>query len=157
MTGKADFTKDEWRVLMDAPNAAAIAVVLTDLAGREYVEEVAAIVSFIQKASTRYPDNPLVQDVVGDMLAPDGGAATHQEEPECTKPQQLGILTGRLKDAARVLEDKGGEQARGFKLFLHDLAVHVAEAGSEDVHGKGENVSDKERAYLEELKIVLKL
>ena len=56
-----------------------------------------------------------------------------------------------------MLDAKGGADAQGFKQFLHDLAVHVAEAASEEPLGKGPNVSPKEKAFLATLENILKL
>jgi len=159
MTGKADFTGDEWRVLTAAPNAAAMAVVLTDLAGWEYVEEAAAIFRFIRDAGTRYPDNTLVQEVIADLLAPDtqDHAGDDGEMTRRSVAQRVASQISRLTGAVAVLDEKGGADAQGFKQFLHDLAVHVAEAGSEAPLGQGPKVSPKEEAFLTMLETILKL
>lgn len=160
MTGKADFTGDEWRVLTEAPNAAAMAVVLTDLAGWEYIEEAAAIFRFIRDAETRYPDNALVQDVITDLLAPDSQAAAKADDAEVSRrsvAQRVASQISRLTEAVALLDEKGGADARGFKQFLHDLAVYVAEAASEAPLGQGPKVSPKEEALLTMLANILKL
>ena len=159
MTGRADFTGDEWRVLIEAPNAAAMAVVLTDLAGWEYIEEVAAIFRFIREAGTRYPDNVLVQEVIADLLAPSTQAHSHDDAEVSRRPvaQRVASQISRLTAAVAVLEAKGGADTAGFKQFLHDLAAHVAAAASEEPLGKGPKVSPKEKAFLTHLESILKL
>lgn len=163
MTVYGDLDEQEQRVLRAGLQAAAVAVSASS-PGRteETASEGFAAAKFILESRDAYVSNALVSSTI---LALE--ARVHAEAPF---PDYVEVASGSgarddaleaLRNVVAMLDDKAGvEEADGFKRWLANIAVVVAEAGKEDqgfLGMRGVMVNDAERAVLKEISDALGL
>ncbi|HXY84148.1 MAG TPA: hypothetical protein VEH52_01600 [Gaiellaceae bacterium] len=138
MTGKSDFTDEEWELLRDAPASAGMIVVAADKGGT--FRETFAIAKAYTEARGEHGSSELLDALVTAGPKSKGGFHSNEELHE------QGLQ--RLRDAASLLGQKATPQELDdYRAFVASLAEKVAEAHKED----GEQVSDKERAAMAEI------
>ena len=137
MTGKADFTPEEWDLVREGPTAAGM-VTLTAEKGGTFRESWAMAKEYTE-ARKEHGESELLDALVA-------------EKPD-DSPQELEkVGLQHLTEAVALLEQKAtpGEVA-GYKKFVMQVAERVAEAHKEH----GAEVSDAERAAIEKLSAAL--
>ena len=141
MTGKADFSAEEWDLVREGPPTAGL-VTLTAEKGGTFRESWALAKTYAE-ARKEHGESELLDALVAEK--PDLKRRSSPEELE-----QVGL--GRLTEAVKLLEQKAtpGEVA-AYKKFVLDVAERVAEAHKEH----GEQVSDAERTAIEKISAAL--
>jgi hypothetical protein len=137
MTGKADFTAEEWELVRESPPIAGM-VALTAEKGGSFRESWALAKAYTE-ARKEHGESELLDALVSEK--PD---VKRYKTPEELESQGL----GRITDAVALLEQKAttGEVA-AYKKFVLDVAERVAEA-----HKEGDGpVSEGERAAIEKI------
>ena len=145
MTGKADFTEEEWKSVLEAPPSAGL-IVLTAQHGGTFRETFAIAKSYTE-ARQQHGQSELLDEIVSAKPAMDH---TRYHSPE--ELRQHGLQ--HVRDAVSLLEQKATPQeVDDFRRFVVTLAENVANA-----HREGDvAMSDAEHAAVEEITAALGL
>jgi hypothetical protein len=143
MTGKADFSKEEWELVSEGPPSAGLIVVTAQRGG--VFRETLAIAKAYTEARRQHGESQLLDEIVGTKPERDH---THYHSPEELK--QGGLQ--HLRDAVALLEQKAtAEEIADYKRFVLAVADKVANAHREG----GVSISDAERAAIGEIAAAL--
>jgi hypothetical protein len=135
MTGKSDFTDEEWDVLREGPAAAGMMVVMADRGGT--LRETFAMAKAYGEARKQHGESELLDELVA--AGPKRGSRYHSPEELNTQGQQ------RLREAADLLTRKAtSNELDDYRAFVLTLAKKVAEAHREH----DEQVSEHEQAAI---------
>jgi hypothetical protein len=134
MTGKADFTEEEWELVLDGPPTAGLVAVSAASPGG--VRQGWTIVTVYAEARQERGENELLDDLVADSPNLERYASPEDAERE-------GLA--RLAEAVALLERKAtpGEVV-GYKHFTLDVAARVAEEHKEECEIREISVADRE-------------
>jgi hypothetical protein len=156
MTGKADFTEDEWTRLKRAPFVAGMAITLADPGGPiEVVKETAAALRVVTEAGERGA-------LVGALAAEAAADATARHNPlSGFKPK--GALAGQeiLEEITAVnaiaTAKATPEEAEAYRSWLWDAAREAANAAKEGgfLGFHAVRVSEGEQRMLDKLEVAL--
>jgi hypothetical protein len=148
MTGKSDFTDEEWEVLLEAPPAAGLLVITSDRGGS--VRETFSMAKAYTEARQQHGESELLDEIVSAKPEID---RTRAHSPEELKANSL----EHLQNAIALLKDKASpEEVDEYRRFIVGLANRVAEARKEGFMGlSGERVSDAEQAAIGEIETAL--
>jgi hypothetical protein len=139
MTGKADFTEDEWELVLEGPPTAGLIVVTAQRGGT--IRESVAMARAYTEARQQHGESQLLDEIVS--ARPEVHTTRYHSTDEL---KQQGLQ--RLRDAVALLERKATPQeVEDYKRFVLTLAEKVANAHREG----GVSVSDAERAAIEEI------
>ncbi len=144
MTGKADFTDEEWEQILQGPPTAGL-IVITAQRGGSFRESFSMAKAY-SEARRQHGDSELLDTIASTKPEVDH---TRYHSPEELKENGL----QHLRDAVALLEQKATpEEVDEYKRFVINLAQRVAEAHKEGFLGlSGERVSDAEREAIEEI------
>ena len=143
MTGKADFTAEEWELILEAPPSAGLIVITADRGGT--IRESFSMAKAYTEARQRHGESELLDDVVSTKPKVD---RTRAHSPEEVKARGL----QHLREAVAVIERKATpEELEDYRRFVLTVADRVANAHREG----GQQVSDAERAAIEEIAAAL--
>jgi hypothetical protein len=140
MTGKADFTDDEWHLVVQGPPTAGM-IVVTAQRGGTFRETYSIAKSYVE-ARQHHGESELLDEIVSARPELDG---TRYHSPEELRAHGL----QHLRDAVALLEAKAPGEVEAYKRFALGLANNVADAHRE--RGNEEPASDAERAAIEEI------
>ena len=148
MTGKADFTEDEWKLVLEAPPSAGLIVIASDRGGS--VRESFSMAKAYTEAREEHGESELLDEIVSAKPEMDHTRFKSQEE---LKQASL----GHIRDSVALLKEKATpEEVDEYKKFIVALANRVAEARKEGFMGlSGERVSDAERSAIAEIEAAL--
>jgi hypothetical protein len=148
MTGKADFTDEEWKTVLEGPPSAGLVVILSDRGGS--VRETFSMAKAYTEARKQHGESELLDEVVSAKPEMD---RTRAGSPDELKQHNL----DNVRQGVAVLKTKAtDEEVEEYKKFVLGLAEHVAEARKEGFLGlSGERVSDAERAAIGEVETAL--
>jgi len=148
LTGKADFTEDEWKLVLEAPPSAGLIVIASDRGGS--VRETFSMAKAYTEARKEHGESQLLDEIVSAKPEMDH---TRYHSPEELKEASL----GHIRDAVALLKEKAApEEVDEYKKFIVALANRVAEARKEGFLGlSGERVSDDERSAIGEVEAAL--
>jgi hypothetical protein len=139
MTGKADYTEEEWKLLLEGPPTAGL-IVITAQRGGTFRETLALSKAYIE-ARERHGESELLDAIVAAKPEIDH---TRYHSPEELKEHGL----QHLRDAVALLESKATpDELEDYRKFVLALAEKVASAHRED----GVDVSPAEQAAIEDL------
>ena len=139
MTGKADFTPQEWEVVLEGPPSAGMIVVTAQRGGT--IRETFAIAKAYVEARQQHGESELLDEIVAAKPERD---RTRYHSLEELKEHGL----QHLREAVELLGRKAtAEEVEEYRRFVLTLADKVANAHRED----GEKVSDAERAAIDEI------
>ena len=139
MTGKADFTEEEWKLLLEGPPSAGLIVVSAQRGGT--FREAFAIGKAYTEARKQHGDSELLDEIVATKPERD-----HTRYHSYDELKQAGLQ--HLRNAVAVLGQKATpEEVDDYRRFVLDLSERVANAHREG----GEQVSDAERAAIDEI------
>jgi hypothetical protein len=139
MTGKADFTEQEWELVLEGPPSAGMIVVTAQRGGT--IRETFAIAKAYVEARQQHGESELLDEIVAAKPERDHTRFHSVEELKAHGLQHL-------RDAVEVLERKATpEEVEGYRRFVLTLADKVASAHREG----GEPVSEAERAAIDEI------
>jgi hypothetical protein len=156
MTGKADFTDEEWARLKRAPFVAGMAISLSDPGGPiELAKETAATLKTVLNAADR---GELVRAVAAEAEA---DARARQNPLHDFKPR--GALAGQeiveeLSAVNAIVSAKASpEEAEAYRAWLRDAAQEAADAAKEGgfFGFHAERVSEGEQRMLDKLTAAL--
>jgi hypothetical protein len=159
MTGKADFSGDEWARLKRAPFIAGMAISLADPGGPiELVKETAATLKTVREAAESGGRGELV-----DAVAHEAVADARQRENPLKDFKAKGALAGQeileeLTEVNRVVSAKATpEEAEAYRDWLQAAAQEAANAAKEGgfLGFRAEQVSEGEQRMLDKLAEVL--
>jgi hypothetical protein len=121
MTGKADFTEEEWNVVREGPPAAGMIVLVSSKGGS--FRETWALAKTFAEARQQHGENELLDALVADK--PDTPRFHSAEEAE-----QQGLE--QIRKAVALLQQKATpEEVESYRRFVVEVARRVAEAHKE--------------------------
>jgi hypothetical protein len=137
MTGKADFTSEEWDLIREGPPTAGMVALTADKGGT--FRETWALAKAYTEARKEHGESELLDTLVA-------------EKPDVKRygsPQELDdVGLSRLTEAVNLLGQKANNaEVAAYKKFVMQVAEGVAEAHKEH----GAEVSDAERAAIEKI------
>lgn len=139
MTGQADFTEQEWDLVLTGPPSAGT-IVATAQRGGMFRESFAMAKAYVE-ARQQHGESQLLDEIVTAKPELD-----HTRYSSVEELKQHGLQ--RLRDAVELLERKASpEEAEGYRRFVLALAERVAEAHEEG----GASISEAERAAIDEI------
>jgi hypothetical protein len=141
MTGKADFTPEEWETVLQGPPTAGMIVVTAQRGGT--FRETYSIAKAYVEARQNHGESELLDEIASAKPEFDH---TRYHSPEELKEHGL----QHLRDAVGLLDRKATpEELDAYKGFVLSLADRVANAHREG--GSDEAVSEAERAAIGEI------
>ena len=139
MTGKADFTPEEWQVVLEGPPSAGM-IVVTAQRGGTFRETIAIAKAYVE-ARKKHGQSQLLDEIVSAKPEID-----HTRYHSFEELKDDGLR--HLRDAVALVERTATtEELEDYRRFVLTLADEVANAHREG----GENVSPAERAAIEEI------
>jgi hypothetical protein len=139
MTGKVDFTQEEWEVVLEGPPSAGM-IVLTAQRGGTIRESLAIARAYVE-ARQQHGESQLLDEIVAAKPEID-----HTRYHSVEELKQHGLQ--HLRDAVELLERKAtADEVEGYRRFVLTLADKVANAHREGAT----SVSDAEQAAIEEI------
>lgn len=143
MTGKADFTPEEWHTVLEGPPSAGL-IVMTAQRGGTFRESF-AMAKVYAEARQQHGASQLLDEITEARPERDH---TRYHSPDELKAAGL----KHLQDAVALLDHKATpEEVEDYRKFVLTLADKVANAHRED----GQNVSPAEQAALDEIRAAL--
>ena len=162
MTGKSNFTPDEWKVLLQSVMAAGIAITAAEPSGLwGLLKESFAGGTELAKAKTDPGTNALIKAVVDDFSTAEGSAARDALKAKFkdSKPAQIkNKCIEVLRETAAIVDSKAPSDSAAYKRWLQQISQHVAEAANEGgfLGAGGVPISEAEKATLTEISTALK-
>jgi 2-succinyl-5-enolpyruvyl-6-hydroxy-3-cyclohexene-1-carboxylate synthase len=139
MTGKADFTKQEWDLVLEGPPSAGMIVVTAQRGGT--IRETLAIAKAYVEARQQHGESELLDEIVAAKPELD-----HTRYHSVEELKQHGLQ--HLRDGVELLERKATPgEVEAYRLFVLALADKVANAHREGAASVGE----AERAAIAEI------
>jgi hypothetical protein len=144
MTGKADFSSEEWEVVLKGPPSAGM-IVITAQRGGTFRESFSMAKAY-GEARKQHGESQLLDEIASTKPEID---QTRYHSAEELKDHGL----QHLRDAVELLERKATlEEVDEYRRFVLTLASRVAEAHKEGFLGlSGERVSEAERVAVTEI------
>jgi hypothetical protein len=144
MTGSADFTKEEWDIVLEGPTSAGMIVSAAERGGT--FREIFAIAKSFTEARAEHGESQLLDEVVSHKPEMD---KTRSHSPEEMRSHGL----ERIREAVALVEAKASTEELGeYRQFVLTLADKVASAKTKgDQTGAGE----AEAAAIVEIKAAL--
>jgi hypothetical protein len=148
MTGKADFTDEEWSTVLEAPPSAGLIVIAADRGGS--IRESFSMAKAYTEARKQHGESQLLDELVNAKPEMDH---TRYKSPDELKQACL----QHIRDAMGLLQSKATPaEVDEYKKFILGLAQRVAEARKEGFMGlSGERVSEEETAAIGEISSAL--
>ena len=139
MTGKADFTEQEWHLVLEGPPSAGMIVVTAQRGGT--IRETLAIAKAYVEARQQHGESELLDEIVAAKPELD-----HRRYHSVEELKQDGLQ--HLRDAVELLERKATPgEVDDYRRFVLTLAEKVASAHREG----GASVGEAERAAIAEI------
>jgi hypothetical protein len=139
MTGKADFTDEEWKLVLEGPPTAGV-IVATAQRGGTFRESFAIGKTYVD-ARKVHGESELLDEIVSAKPEIDH---TRFGSPEELKEHGLQLL----RDAVKVLEGKATpDEVEGYRRFVVTLVERVAASHREE----GADVSPAEQTAIDEI------
>lgn len=157
MSNRNTYSAAEWRLLADAPLAAAAAVALADVGGGE--REAAAMITGWRAAAVQFADVELIRDLTATMDPEARAEREHsddapQHDPEAIRDEAVDLCM-RAYDI--LAERTTSEEQTAYAAFVLQIAEQVANASSEgSIFSFGERISRAERSAIREIAAALR-
>jgi hypothetical protein len=143
MTTKADFSTEDWKLILEAPPSAGM-IVVTAQRGGSFRESIAMAKAYVE-ARQQHGESELLDEIVAAKPERDH---SHYHSPEELKEHGLEHLRGSIA----VLTGKAEpEEVEEYRRFIVTLAKKVAAAHRE--HGQA--VSDAEQVAIDDITAAL--
>ena len=144
MTGKTDYTDEEWSLLIEGPTSAGLLVIQADRGGT--IRESFSMAKAYTDARKEHGASQLLDDVTSEKPEVD---RTRFESAEDLRTS----LLQHIRDAVSLLQEKATpEEVDDYRRFLMNVANRVAEAHREGFMGmSGERVSEAEQQAVDEI------
>ena len=137
MTGKADFTPEEWKTVLEGPTSAGMVVIAAERGGS--VRESFSMAKAYTEARKEHGESQLLDEIVS--------AKPEMDKPHAHSTEELTEdLLENVRQAISLLEQKASpEEVAEYREFTRNLVHKVAEARKSGFLGlSGERVSDAE-------------
>jgi hypothetical protein len=164
MASKATFTAEEWKLLLESPMLAGMAVTAAEPSGLwGMIKEGFAASGVLAQAKVDASSNQLIKAVVAEFETAEGRSVARdglKARLSGSKPAEMKEkAVESLRQVAALLDAKAPEDAAAFKGWLRTIAQQVAEAAKEGgfLGFGGVQVSDAEKATLTEIASALRL
>jgi hypothetical protein len=139
MTEKADFTPEEWQVVLEGPPSAGM-IAVTAQRGGTFRESIAMAKAYVE-ARKQHGESELLDEIVS--VKPE---IDHTRYHSAEELKEHGLK--HLRDAVELVERKAtGEELEDYRRFVITLAEKVASAHREG----GESISPAEHAAIQEI------
>ncbi len=139
MTSKADFTPDEWQLVLEAPPSAGM-IVVTAQRGGTFRETVAMAKAYVE-ARKEHGKSELLDDIVAAKPERD-----HTHYHSLDELKQSGLK--HLRDSVALLQQKATPQeVTEYRLFIVTLSQRVAAAHREH----GQDASEAEQVAIADI------
>ncbi|SMB94366.1 hypothetical protein [Deinococcus hopiensis] len=160
MSVKDNFTPDEWFKVMTGPGRAGAAVVAASPSGvTGLVAEAQAIATALREQVSASGRTPLLEAMAADLMGtpPDPKTLPREERTRSMDEARDRSVEGVRQAVWLVSSKASAEDAAAYRRLLLTVAQRTAEAAKEGgfLGFGGEQVNDKERAVLEELRRVI--
>jgi hypothetical protein len=143
MTGKADFTPEEWTLLLEAPPTAGMIVITAQRGGT--FRETFALAKAYTEARQQHGESELLDEIVATKPEID-----HKRHHSYEELREHGLK--QLGDASNLLDQKATpDEAADYKRFVVTLVEKVAHAHREH----GAEVSDAEQTAINDITAAL--
>lgn len=143
MTGKSDFTEQEWKTVLEGPPSAGL-IVASASRGGTFKESFAIAKAYVE-ARKEHGQSELLDEIESAKPQVDHGRFHSFDELKSAGLQHL-------RDAIGVLEGKASpEEVDAYRRFVMSVADRVAKAHRED----GTDVSGPEQAAMDEITAAL--
>src|SRR5436305_14645906 len=144
MTGKADFTPEEWNTVLEGPPSAALNVITAQRGGTS--RETMSMAKAYTEARQDHGASELLDEIVS--------AKPHVDHTRYHSPEELRSAgLQHVRDAVALLEQKATpDEVEEFRRFVLNLSEKVANAHRE---GGESAVSDAEGAAIDEVRKAL--
>src|SRR5579864_599532 len=143
MTTKADFSTEEWQLILEAPPSAGM-IVVTAQRGGTFRETIAMARAYVE-ARQQHGESELLDEIVAAKPERDH---THYHSAEELKEHGL----QHLRDSVAVLQRKATPvEVEEYRRFVVTLSHKVAAAHREH----GQDVSESEQAAIDEIAAAL--
>ena len=143
MTGKADFTEEEWKTVSEGPTSAGMIVISASRGGT--FRETFSMAKAYTEARQEHGTSQLLDEIVS--TKPEMDRSKHHSLEELRSD-----FLQHVRDAIALLEQKATpEELDDYRRFVVTLANRVAEAHKEH----GERVSPEEEQAIDEIKAAL--
>jgi hypothetical protein len=140
MTGKADFTEQEWDAVLEGPTSAGLIVSTAERGGT--FREIVAIAKSFAEARAQHGESALLDEVVSHKPEMD---RTRAHSPEELRAHGL----ERIREAVALVEQKATpEELADYRGFVLSLADRVAAAKTK---GDETGASEAEAAAIAEI------
>lgn len=146
MTSKAVFKDAEWQQVQSAVYFAGAIVPCLEFGVVAMVREGKAILAVMEELRAQHKDHEFLRELFASTEMPDLGK---QENPVAVMMEQIRQAHALMKAHASA------EELAAFNAALNHMAEKVAGASGSGWFGFGEKISEKEKAYLADLKAVL--
>ena len=164
MAGKTDFTPDEWKLVLESPMVASIAITAAAPSGLfGIVKEAFASGRALAEAKSDPGANELTKAVVADYETSEGRTIARDGLQATLSDSKAGEVNAKavaaLKQVAALLDAKAPGDATAYKTWLRHVSQAVAESATEGgfLGFGGVKVSEAEKATLDEISQVLGL
>jgi hypothetical protein len=157
VTTRAEYTDEEWQLLSMSPWVVGFAVAFGDPGGS--LRETFFLASATTSVRERYPGNELLASLwtqrPGATTPP---APVAEANPGSAEDIPLDRAVETCRSVSALLEERSTlEEAEGFRRFLADVALGVANAAGGGLLGGGARISAAERAAVEAIRDALGL
>src|SRR5213078_3756236 len=143
MTGKSDFTPEEWNVVLEGPPSAGLNVITAQRGGT--FRETISMAKTYTEARQDHGASQLLDEIVS--AKPEADRSRHHSMEELRSD-----FLQHIRDAVALLEQKATpEEVEDYRRFVVTLSNRVAEAHKEH----GEQVSEDEERAIDEIKAAL--
>jgi hypothetical protein len=148
MTAKADFSADEWKMVLEGPPSAGLLVIASDRGGS--IKETFSMAKAYTEAREKHGASQLLDDITSARPEMDRERRGSVEELKQACLQSL-------REAIELLNAKAEPgEVEEYREFVLALAEKVANARKEGFMGlSGDRVSDEERAAIGEIAAAL--
>ena len=151
MSTQADYSPEEWEIIVNAPVMAGTLVIISDPAVFGSIKEAAAMVKKINEAATE-TSTELIR-AIGEAIRA-GHKFDKSEMPKEDTPQAtMNTLVKMCHKAALIVKDKSPDEEEAFNQYLVEIAKTTAASSKEGGFlGIGAvRVSEAERAAVDQL------
>ena len=144
MTAQADFSADEWKLVLEGPPSAGLLVIASDRGGS--IKETFSMAKAYTEAREKHGASQLLDDITS--AKPEMDRERHGSVDELKQ-----ACLQNLREAIELLNAKAEPgEVEEYRQFVMALAEKVANARKEGFMGlSGERVSDDERAAIGEI------
>ncbi len=164
MTGKTDFTAEEWSTLLESTMMAGIAVTAADPSGLwGLLQESAANTKAILDGDRADGPSELARTIAAEFEASDKRRLVQDAIAEklwgSTPTEVAAKALDVLRQASMIVEAKAPADAQAFKAWLRSISQDIAEAATEGgfLGFGGVRVSQAEKATLAQISAALGL